>query len=329
MSSEATLSPIEMKKNNSSDMNKNNKKKNDLLLFTKSVFMNFIYAILFGIIGSNVLYISLIPGTLFSTNPNDLPYTSGGLKGGSSNRTFSNSLKQTMKGGGIGDNLCGFTSQDVLDSKKAMEFILEKTKSNTFGFPYNLIKTPPDGMFQIIKNLFGESSKYSYVTCRKLITTIIKMFEGSENWLFMLSVPVLWGLLLFFVPFFLGSFLTYISFIGEYFYLMSNKYGWIFTIFFTLFIGILIIFLGLFWSGAVGFVQMIRLYGTFLLLPILKDTKHVLKIFNCKSHIIISLFVILTTLSCFTHLDIIPAVITSLVLIYLSYHYIIDMFKKK
>ena len=123
-------------------------------------------------------------------------------------------------------------------------------------------------------------------------------------------------LILYQVPFIIGFFTTFISFIVTFFELMTSK-SYIITFFSVLFFGSIILGIDMFWSALIGITQMFQLYGTVLFLPLF-DLDNVRKILFCKSHIVFVFFVLLTIMSAFKYLGNIPAIVMSISLILMA-----------
>lgn len=318
------LSPIEMKKENVS--NDQNKKKSNWTKFGKSILINLIYTILLGLIGSNFLYILFCNlDTWFPSDPNKLPYQSNSPQGlrEKAISMFSN-VKSLFKGGSESemlDDVCKNIKKNIQGNNGKYVDLLNKLGFDKVGFPYTLINDEA-GLVNIVKNLFGESARYSYTTDRELLKKILIFFSGfenmGENLLFVLSLPILITLLLLQIPLILGFVTSIISFIGTYFKSMSKNYGWIITIIISLFTFLFTLSIGGIWSGMIGVAQSIQLFVTILLMPLF-DFDAIRQIIYCKSHLLYIIFVLFTILSAFTHLENLPASVMSITLIILIY----------
>jgi hypothetical protein len=318
------LSPIEMKKENISEEQK--KKKSDWKNFGKSILYNLIYTILIGLIGSNfvyVLYSNL--DTWFPSDPNKLPYQNSQSLREKASRVFSN-IKSLFKGGGddTGDfeyNVCNNLKKNIQHNSEKYSKLFKNLGFNEVGFPYTFINNE-SGIVNIFKNLFGESARYSYVSGRELLKIILRFFISfdtiGENLVFVFALPILSLLLLFQIPTIFGFLTSCISFILTYFKSMSTNYGWIITIIVSLFTFLIIFSIGSTWSGMIGITQIIQLFTTFLIMPLL-DFDKVRQIFFCKSHILSILFTVMMISSSLKYLEDIIAFVMIIVLCILTY----------
>lgn len=300
MSNNQELSPIEMKKENTSNTNISNFKN-----FGIAVLKNAVYLILVGFIGSNFLYISSLKNidTLFPTDENNFPYTERkSLRGG--NNCSKNKNMFSAKSGGI-KYKGGSGSEDICNTSNYVK--IDEDDDSKVGFPYNYITEDPDTLFSIFKNIIGRCTRDSYITGREITKYFFKMFNKygnkGNNALFILSPIILFFIVLYQIPLIIGGFTTFMTFIQHYFELMS-EYGKTSMIFITIILGAFIIGIDIGWSFLVGITQMFRLYGTLLFYPLINDIDTVRKIFACKSKILIFLFILLTIISAFNHLSI-------------------------
>lgn len=319
------LSPIEMKKENISVEDK--KKKSDWKKFGMSILLNLIFTIVIGLIGSNFIYVLYANlDKWFPSDPNKLPYQYEKKLKENANGLFSK-FKSLFMGGAdpsveeLGHNVCSNLKKNIQENSEKYSDLLNKLGFNEVGFPYTLINND-SGIVNVFKNLFGESARYSYVSGRELIKKVLVflMSFGSigENLLFLLAIPLLSVLFLFQIPTIFGFLTTIVSFILTYFKSMSSNYGWILTIIFTFFTFIITFFVGSTWSGMVGISQIVQLFATFLMMPLL-DFDRVRQIFFCKSHILSILFAIMTIGSALTYLDDVIALVMIIVLSILTY----------
>jgi len=322
------LSPIEMKNENVSKSKSKNK--TSWTKFGKSILSNLIYTIILGFIGANFVYIMYADlDSWFPSNGSTLPYQTTKVANGNSFKDKISKMFSNFKGGsseGINNendnkNFCNNLENLVRGSDDKFKKFHDKIGLQEFGFPYSWVSNE-SGILNIIKSLFGESAKYSYVNVRELLKRVLKFFKGfetvGENMLFVLSLPILILLMLYQVPLIVGFVTTYFSFVGSYFNLMPKNYGWILTIIITFFTMAISIPTGLLWSFLIGMFQMVQLYVTLLAMPLF-DIDVVREILYCKSHILLIFFVFLTILSAFKHLEDILAVVMMITLIILTY----------
>jgi hypothetical protein len=306
------------------------KKKTDWVKFGKSILTNLIYTIILGFIGANFVYIMYTDlDSWFPSNSSTLPYQSPNVGNGNSFKDKFSKMFSNFRGGSSEEinsekdikNFCNNLENLVQGSDDKFKKLHDKIGLHEFGFPYSLV-SDESGILNIIKSLFGESSKYSYVSSRELLKRVLKFFKGfetvGENGLFVLSLPILILLMLYQVPLIVGFITTFFSFFGSYFNLMPANYGWILTIIITFFTMAISISTGLLWSLLIGMVQTVQLYVTLLAMPLF-DIDVVREILYCKSHILLIFFVFLTILSAFKHLEDILAVVIMISLIILTY----------
>jgi hypothetical protein len=249
---------------------------------------------------------------------------------------LSRQVKNSQTGGGD-------VSEEINDTAKRIKLMCDGLKDNILktqdtssnfdkfyvqngfskvGFPYNYITKDKPGIMSVFKNMLGESSKYSYSTGRNLFKIFLKFFSGFDdiglNALFILTLPIIIILFLYQIPFIIGFVTTFLSFLGSFFKLMPEKYGWSVTILIAIFLGSVFLFLDMFWALSIGIIQMFRFLSTLFFLPILIDTKNVLKIIGCRSPIIIIIFTLLTMLSAYSNLDSTESTVFIIVLIILT-----------
>lgn len=322
------LSPIEKKKENISA--EENKKKSDWKKFGKSILINIVYTILFGLIGANFIYVMYSNLDMwFPSDPNRLPYgtpsSSRSLRD-KFTKMFSG-LKSQFKGGAspedeatLDESICSNLKSIIQSHSGKYTKLFDNLGFNHVGFPYNYINND-SGAVNIFKNMFGESARYGYVTDRDILKKTFRFFESfegpGENALFILAFPIMILLLLFQIPAILGFVTSYISYILTYFKGMSSNYGWLITIIISFFILLIVISIGLAWSAGIGIAQMIQLYVTLLIMPLF-DWDMVREILFCKSHLLSIVFALLTISSAFKHLENVPATIMMVSLIFLT-----------
>jgi len=308
MSNKEELSPIEMKKEKNSTTNVSNFKN-----FGIAVLKNVVYLILVGFVGSNFVYISLLKdlNKLFPTDENSLPYSEkGGYSGGSNcskNKSMFSSVSGLRYKGGAINDICNMQSANTTD----------KDDDSKVGFPYNYITEKPDSLFSIFKNIIGRCTRDSYITGREMVKYFFKVFSKyntkGQNVLFVIAPVILFFIVLYQIPFLIGGFVTFMLFVKHYMGLMLD-YGKISFALITLFLGTFIVGVDMGWSFLVGISQMFQLYGSLLIYPLITDLDTVRKIFACKSNILMVLFVLLTILDAFKHLQTTLAIVMSICL---------------
>lgn len=319
------LSPIEMKNENTSK----SKKKTDWAKFGKSILSNLISTIILGFIGANFVYIMYADlDSWFPSDPSVLPYQTTKVANGNSFKDKISKMFSNFSGGSSEEinnekdikNFCNNLENLVRGSDDKFKKLRDKIGLNEFGFPYSW-DTDKSGILNIIKSLFGESAKYSYINSRGILKRVLKFFKAfetvGENLLFVLSLPILILLVLCQVPLIIGFISTYFSFVGSYFNLMPANYGWILTIIITFFTMLLSISTCFMWSFLIGMVQMVQFYVTLLAMPLF-DINVVREILYCKSHILLLFFVLLTIVSAFKHLENIVAIVMAVTLLVLT-----------
>lgn len=323
------LSPIEKKKENISI--EENQKKSDWKKFGKSILTNIIYTILFGFIGSNLIYIMYSNLDMwFPSDPTRLPYRSPSSSRGLKDKFIKmfSGLKSQFKGGAdadvdgtVDESICSNLKNIIQSNSVKYTKLFDNLGFNHVGFPYKYINND-SGIINIFKNMFGESAKYAYVTDRDILKKTFRFFESfgtaGENVLFILAFPIMLLLLLLQIPTILGFMTSYISYILTYFKSMSSNYGWLITISVSIFTLMFILSIGLTWSAGIGIAQIIQLYVTLLIMPLF-DTDIVREIIYCKSYILSILFAFLTISSAFKHLENMPASILTITLMILTY----------
>jgi hypothetical protein len=327
MSDESKLTPIEMKRENISN---SEKKKSDWKKFGKSLLNDFVFTIIIGFIGANLIYVSLLDLDLFfPTDPDKLPYKNPGVgvkskkgifsifKGGAGENVSNQKIPHVQT-----KNICDNLAQ-LLDnsSGQKMKGLLNKLGFNEVGFPYSLVKED-GGLLNTFGNSIGTATISSYTFSRGILKRVLTFLNGfgniGTNILFILGLPILIFLFLWQIPLILGTCITFVSLITEYFKYMPDRYGWIITILITLFLGFIVFGIDLMWATLVGITQTFQFYATLLILPLF-DIDNVREIIFCKSHLLLILYVLLTISSAFKYLGDVESVIISLSLIILTY----------
>jgi hypothetical protein len=310
MAEENKLSPIEEKLNkDKSNQEKKSNNNSNWKAFGLSILTNIILTLLWTFVGANVVY--LLYSNLdawFPTDPNNYPYGENyqPMKGGKG--------KNVQKGGKTSTDPCKQVYDNISYSETSQN-LLQKIFGNKVSFPYNEI-TNNFGIRELVGNFFGYSARTGFISSRHIFKQIFKFIRkwsdgGSgfiESALFLLGLPIFVFSVVFGIPFFIGTFATIW---GE---ITSSSFGLLWTIFFALIFGI-----GLSWTSVIGFIIFIKYILTMTILPPIADMDNIKRLMFCKRHIIIGMFAILTSVSAFTHLDDITAIITTLVLLSMTF----------
>lgn len=305
------LSPIEekMKDNKQNEPEQNTKNHSNWKSFGLSILMNIIITLLWTFVGANFLY--LLYSNLdawFPTDHKKYPYgePSQSMKGGSG--------KMVQKGGKDSTDPCK-PVYDSISSGEASYDLLKKLNEGKVSFPYNEI-TNNFGIRELVGNFMGYSARTGFIGSREFFKNILQFIRkwcesGNgfiESSMFFLGFPIFIFSVIFLIPFFIGTFATLW---GE---IRSSSFGLLWTIFFALLFGI-----GLTWTTTVGSIVFIKYILTMTVLPGLADMDNIKRLMFCKRHIIIGIFSFLTSVSAFAYLDDITAIITSLVLLSMTF----------
>jgi hypothetical protein len=310
MAEENKLSPIEEKLNkDKSNQEKKSNNHSNWKSFGLSILTNIVLTLLWTFVGANAIY--LVYSNLdawFPTDPNNYPYGENyqSMKGGKG--------KNVQKGGGDLSNPCK-TVYDNISSSDASQKLLQKMSGNKVSFPYSEI-TNNFGIRELVGNFFGYSARTGFISSRQILKQIFKFIRkwcdsGSgfmESALFLLAYPIFVISLIFGIPFLIGTFATIW---GE---ITSSSFGLLWTILFALLFGI-----GLSWTTIIGVIIFVKYMLTMLVLPSIADIDNIKRLIFCKRHIIIGIFSILTSVSAFKHLDDITAIITTVVLLSMTF----------
>lgn len=301
------VSPIDEKKNQQMNKPKDNV---NWVGFLIQVLTNIVIVLLWGMIGANFVYFMHTNlDAWFPDNPNLPPYMEP--KRGTSMYDSIKSMAKKIKrsyGGKYTDDC-----SPVYETSEATAKLLglkEKLGMNKLGSPYDGI-TDDFGIKALFSNMFGSSTRYSYVMSRRLLKTIFRTLQGmggSGETLIFLFVPLILAIILFQIPFFFGFFTTLW---GE---ITSSSYGWFWTWILLFVFGI-----SLLWPLAVGISQSIQFFVTMLMLPMYADFDMIKEILSCNSHLLGGLFALLTIVAASANLNGILTLVTAVMMAFLWY----------
>jgi hypothetical protein len=294
----------ENNENNNKDTSKNNWK-----TFGVSVLTSFCIVLIVGLLGANFVYYTRINLDLFfPSDVNQRPYTDEDKAGNKLPPLFSKStnnegvLSATQKGGkkmkgGSNSNSCGapidFTESNLFDNKYFSGMF-------EYGFPYSM-ESRERTFGSTIANWFPNKAKYSYSLLRRFVKGMFG-FIGSTCSLVPESmkdiVPFVLGPIVFGIIILVASF-WWIPTLVSVFWNENQNWGF--------FISILGLFFGWTWSVPVilTFFQVFGLIFSFVLLPVMLNSKKIMEIMGNKfnSYYLLLLFFIMTIVSAFTNLQ--------------------------
>lgn len=274
----SNLNNIEKKK---LQKEKNETKESNWFSFFLSIFRNFIFVIIFTLIGSNFIYLTSSEhlDTLFPTNISNYL-----------------NIKQIQKGG----YKCptSYTSRERGLNKDVLKSL---SIGDVFGFPYSLYVNDKGGInFDSLKSWFSSTIAHSYITNRMILKKILHIFKPFDNpnernilssntLQYIISVPIILLILGLTLPF--GFITTLVQ--G----FRNNITGIIWSI-----IGI---FTGYSWImySSVMSIQFILNLITFLFIPFIVDHKTVFDVIKCNSKFIMMIFGLLIVISGFNNLN--------------------------
>jgi len=301
------VSPIDEKKNQQAPKPKENI---NWVGFLTQVLVNIVIVLIWGMIGANFVYFMHTNlDSWFPDNPNFPPYAEPIRATNISDRIKSIAKKFKRSSGGKYADGCS----PVYESNEATSKMLglkEKLGMNKSGAPYDGI-TDDFGIKALFSNMFGSSTRYSYVMARRLLKTIFRSLQGmggSGETLIFLFVPLILTAILFQVPFLFGFFTTLW---GE---ITSSSYGWFWTWIFLFVFGI-----SLLWPLVVGISQSIQFFVTMLILPMYADFDMIKEILACNSHLLGGLFALLTIVAASANLNGILTLVTAVMMTFLWY----------
>lgn len=267
---------------------------NDWITFAGSVVHAFIQILIIGLLGANFVYLTRIDLDLyFPSEPNEVPYS-----------PLSSSKKKSSARSKCGIPI-DFTESKLFDYEN-------KYISGMFihGFPYSM-ESNGDTFGGFLSNWFVNKVKYSYVWLRTVIKAIIE-FTGSTCAMSPDSMKSI-------VPFIVGplaiglilviTFLWWIPTIISVFF--NEDQNW----------GMLLSFVGLFfgWTWFIpiilALIQIIGVMFSFILFPPMLNGKKIMEIMgeSFNSYYLTLLFLILVAVSAFANLNIIIAVVMTVV----------------
>jgi len=267
--------------------------KNDWMTFAKKTVTSFIHILIIGLLGANFVYFTRINLDLFfPSDPKQIPYVNGQKI----------ETKSTSIGSGCGASI-DFTKSKIFENKYFSGMF-------EYGFPYSM-ESKEDTFGAIIPNWFVNKVKYSYIWLRQVIKTIIN-FTGSSCEMVPESMKSI-------VPFIIGP-------IAIGLIMIIASLWWIPTLISVFFNenqnwGIVISIIGLFfgWTWFIpiilAFIQIIGVLFSFILLPPMLNGSKIMEIIGEKynSYYLTLLFLILVIISAFTNLNIIIAIVMTLV----------------
>lgn len=292
------MTPIEEKKETKKKDEEKQSKTNDWGSFGLSILVSFVYTLVWGVIGSNLLFIvnsdldKLLPSdstqppySLPPKQPKAIEMTSLGQRGGTyKNCKYASATKG--KKGSLLDLFTGFTTMKAPSGK---------TSGN---FPYNLKKKSliDLSLMDNVKDWFANSIQFSYIHGRSILKDTLGLFNkacsqtASDNFLFLSSILI--------VPLILfssSSWGFFATLFGEFF---STDNAWIFGIASMILFGI-----GIFIPTTISVVQFMQTLGLFFLLPLLTNSGIVVSILKEKINLLAILFGGFVVSQAFTYLD--------------------------
>lgn len=292
------MTPIEEKKETKKKDEEKQSKTNDWGSFGLSILVSFVYTLVWGVIGSNLLFIvnsdldKLLPTdstqppySVSSKQPKAYEMTPLGQRGG----TYKNcKYASTTKGkkGSFLDLFTGFTTMKAPSGKMSP------------NFPYNLKKKNLNNLSWVdnVKGWFANSVQFSYIHGRSILKDILGLFNkacsqtASDNFLFVLSILIV-PLIVFSSP----SWGFFATLFAEFF---STNNAWVFGIASIFLFGI-----GIFIPATIGFTQFMQTLGLFFLLPLLTNSGIVVSILKEKINLLAILFGGFVVSQAFTYLD--------------------------
>lgn len=290
------MTPIDEKKETKKKDEEKQSKTNDWGSFGLSILVSFVYTLVWGVIGSNLLFIvnsdldKLLPTDStqppYSLPPKASEMTSLGQRGGTyKNCKYASATKG--KKGSLLDLFTGFTTMKAPSGK---------TSGN---FPYNLKKKRSLidlSLMDNVKDWFANSIQFSYIHGRSILKDTLGLFNkaclqtASDNFLFLSSILI--------VPLILfssSSWGFFATLFGEFF---STDNAWIFGIASMILFGI-----GIFIPTTISVVQFMQTLGLFFLLPLLTNSGIVVSILKEKINLLAILFGGFVVSQAFTYLD--------------------------
>jgi len=290
------MTPIEQKKETKKKAEEKTKS-NDWGSFGLSVLVSFVYTLVWGLIGSNLLFIiNSNLDKLLPTDPEQLPYsipkklskaiemTSLNPQKGGEYRNCKYSSATTGKKGSFMDLFTGFTTTKGPSGKMST------------NFPYNLKSKDSLSWIDNVKDWFANSIQFSYIHGRSVLKDLLGLFNRAcsqtenDTVIFLLSIIIV-PLILFSSPGW-GFFSTLF---GEFF---STNNAWVFGG-----ISLLLFGIGMFIPASVSFIQFIQTLGLFFILPVLTNSNIVLSIMKEKINVLAAIFGAFVVSQAFSYLD--------------------------
>jgi hypothetical protein len=292
------MTPIDEKKETKKKDEEKQSKTNDWGSFGLSILVSFVYTLVWGVIGSNLLFIvnsdldkllptdsTQLPYSVPSKQPKAIEMTSLGQRGGTYKNCKYASATKGKKGSFL-DLFTGFTTMKAPSGKMSP------------NFPYNLKKKSliDLSLMDNVKDWFANSIQFSYIHGRSILKDILGLFNkacsqtASDNFLFVSSILI--------VPLILfssSSWGFFATLFGEFF---STNNAWIFGIASMILFGI-----GMFIPTTISVVQFMQTLGLFFLLPLLTNSGIVVSILKEKINLLAILFGGFVVSQAFTYLD--------------------------
>jgi hypothetical protein len=309
------------KKRNQKDGKNDKESESDWIGFLKSIVSALLITFIWGIFGSNFLYLQKYVtdkqtdlGNLFPVDDKQPPYSDG------RKRTFRDNLKEGLTKG-MGDMKArlaamksarraktDLTQKGGAVSEKRLQMFDKLAGLSTYSSPYNW-KDSQQGLVGDFKAWLAESIEFSYINGRSFFH---KMFDVSSSLgsgtspalVILLSVPIV-ALLLQIVPFY--GFLS--TLVGM--FQAPNK-GWIWALVFLFVLGI-----DFFVAGGVAVWQTVQTFFTFIVLPLMLDMGGVMNIMSDHSYFLTAMFGLIVVANAFSFLNVMPSVIMLLTYVFL------------
>lgn len=311
-------------KEKENDSSESRAMKNNWKAFLLSLLVSFIIVSCVGLLGANFVFFTRLSNLdkMFPTDEKTPPYTEPPISKSSPTPTSTTSSNIKMKGGNKmnGENtlsMCGkeidFTESPIYKNKYFRGMF-------EYGLPYSL-ESDKGGALNTIENWLINKTKFSYIWLRRFIKYIIELTGSTCDLLpesminmptfilaplciaIIIAVSSLWWLPTLVTTFTEetgGKYATMISILGLFF-----GWTWVTPVILSMF-------------------QLIGVLFSFIILPLLTNSDDLKKIVTQKynSYYLLILFLLLTTIGAFIHLDIIVAVVMTVVFIVSTIHQI-------
>lgn len=309
------------KKRNEKEGKNTSANDSDWIGFLKSIVSALLITFIWGIFGSNFLYLqdyvnskATYLGNLFPDDDKQVPYSDGNKR----------SIRGDLKAGlskGLGDMKAKMEAMksarkaktDLIQkggevSEKRLKMFDKISGLSSYSSPYNWKDSQP-GLVGDFKAWLAESIEFSYLNGRSFIN---KMFDltsvlgsgTSPAFVMFLSVPIV-AILLQIVPFY--GFLS--TLIGM--FQAPNK-GWLWALVFLFVLGF-----DFFVAGGVAVWQTIQTFFTFIALPLILDNGGVFEIMSKHSYFLTAMFGLMVVANAFSYLTVMPSLVMLLTYIFL------------